>query len=133
MICSFNCMGWPIQAILPFVSTRKALGMPFRPAAAIQVSDIFPFLLPDLSSSATRYVIFSPIFLMNGATAVSSFSSQQFWPMTIKPLSLYLLAISFKCGMEARQGPHQVAQNSTIYALPDWNSLTGSPWTHLPV
>src|SRR5438094_10572118 len=35
--------------------------------------------------------------------------------------------------METRQGPHQVAQNSTMYALPFANSFTGSPCTHLPV
>src|ERR1017187_8828785 len=34
--------------------------------------------------------------------------------------------------MEARHGGHQVAQNSTRYALPFWKSFTGSPCTHLP-
>src|ERR1017187_2322938 len=34
--------------------------------------------------------------------------------------------------MEARHGGHQVAQNSTMYALPFWKSFTGSPCTHLP-
>src|SRR5262245_44143541 len=35
--------------------------------------------------------------------------------------------------MDSRQGPHHVAQNSTMYAVPFSNSLTGSPCTHLPV
>src|SRR6266566_5396633 len=32
--------------------------------------------------------------------------------------------------METRHGPHQVAQNSTMYALPFWKSFTGWPCTH---
>src|SRR4051812_48189634 len=67
---------------------------------------------------------------MNGATADSSFS-QQSCPITTSPLSLYLLWISFRCGMLCRQGPHHVAQNSTRYALSFSKSLTGSPCIHL--
>src|SRR5262245_41177331 len=54
MVLSVNFIGWSIQAILPLVSTMKALGMPLRPAAAIQVSAIFPLESPFLSSRATR-------------------------------------------------------------------------------
>src|SRR5580700_1884380 len=41
--------------------------------------------------------------------------------------------MSFRCGIEARHGPHHVAQNCTIYALPGWNVFTGSPCTYLPL
>src|ERR1044071_7673136 len=97
----------------PLVSTRNALGMPLRPAAAIQVWAIWPFSFVVLLSSATRYVILSAIFFTKGATNESS-RSQQSWPITTSPLSLYLLWISLIWGIETRQGPHQVAQNSTM-------------------
>src|ERR1041385_52730 len=54
IVFSFNCIGWPIQAIFPFVSIRKAEGIPFWPAASIQVIAIAPFLSLLLSSRATR-------------------------------------------------------------------------------
>ena len=35
--------------------------------------------------------------------------------------------------MDSTQGPHQVAQNSTRYALPGSKLVTGSPCIHLPL
>src|SRR3954454_4564017 len=52
-------------------------------------------------------------------------------PMTVTPLSLYWAWSSARWGMNAIQGPHQVAQNSTTYTLPGSNPLTSSPWSHL--
>src|SRR5690349_1343609 len=43
---------------------------------------------------------------------------------------LYWWASSVRWGMLARQGPHQVAQNSTTYVLPGSNASTFSPLTH---
>src|SRR5881397_437408 len=71
------------------------------------------------------------VFLINDSTLFSSCSKTS-WPMTMRPFSLYFICSWFRCGIEMRQGPHQVAQNSTRYALLFSNSFTGSPWTHLP-
>ena len=51
---SVNCIGWPIQSNLPSVPTTNEQGIPFLPAARIQVADMAPSLDLDLSSSATR-------------------------------------------------------------------------------
>ena len=37
------------------------------------------------------------------------------------------------CGMLTRQGPHQVAQNSTTYTLSAAKAVTGSPLNHCPM
>ena len=54
VVDSSRDIGWPIQAILPSLPTRNAAGMPFCPAASIQVSAMAPFSFVVLSSMATR-------------------------------------------------------------------------------
>src|SRR5678815_2337020 len=56
-------------------------------------------------------------FWTNGATSLAPPASRES-PTISRPLSLYLSCIFTKCGISTRQGPHHVAQKSTITTLP---------------
>jgi len=79
-------------------------------------------------SIATRYSIEEPMRSTNGATADSSSDEM---PTKTTPRCLYLAWSSVRCGIDSRQGGHQVAQNSRTYTVLCRGSVTGSPLRNL--
>jgi len=78
-----------------------------QPLSSINCHEAVGFLALVVERDAV--VIWSPIFFTNGATP-SSFCSQASCPDGNESRSLNFCHSSLRCGMEARQGPHQVAR-----------------------
>src|SRR5204863_8597082 len=78
-----------------------------------------------VESLATEYSIF---LSFTTSSSVSWPRDEPQTPRSTTGLSLYLWNISLLWGMEARQGPHQVAQKSTMTTLPFMSSFLISPF-----
>src|SRR5687768_7441196 len=125
-------MGCPIQIIFPSLM-MKVVGIPLCPEALSQEFNMNCSLL----SAITEYSIFVPLLSTYLTTLgkVDSYGSPSLiFSHTPTPIIMALPSYSFcslvSFGIAAMQGPHQVAQNSSMYRFSPLKDSMGLPLIH---